>query len=269
MPKSKLLYEILSNPIRIKIIELLFENGSLSFTELKNELKISTGSLYYHLSVLSEFVEQDPKRKYFLNEEGKKLYKFIKEQKKEGFSGEPHFKILTYVSGLPLIYLIIENRFKLLFIPLLISLLSIFIFYISNLEIHILFLFEKNLTILQSFTSFLISYFIIYLLIEFFSIFIYKKRINIIETFINVSIIFIPLILFSLIYLLDILLGYFLHNLFQGWILKALFLLFQIWSVILLLNVIKVTKGLSLEKSSFIVLIIIYINLVSSFILFI
>jgi hypothetical protein len=157
----------------------------------------------------------------------------------------------------------------LLFIPLLISLLSIFIFYISNLEIHILFLFEKNLTILQSFTSFLISYFIIYLLIEFFSIFIYKKRINIIETFINVSIIFIPLILFSLIYLLDILLGYFLHNLFQGWILKALFLLFQIWSVILLLNVIKVTKGLSLEKSLFIVLIIIYINLVSSFILFI
>ncbi len=107
----------------------------------------------------------------------------------------------------------------------------------------------------------MISYFIIYLLIEFFSIFIYKKRINIIETFINVSIIFIPLILFSLIYLLDILLGYFLHNLFQGWILKALFLLFQIWSVILLLNVIKVTKGLSLEKSSFIVLIIIYINL--------
>ncbi len=46
MVKSKLLYEILSNPIRIKIIELLFENGSLSFTELKNELKISTGSLY-------------------------------------------------------------------------------------------------------------------------------------------------------------------------------------------------------------------------------
>jgi hypothetical protein len=43
----------------------LFENGSLSFTELKSELKISTGSLYYHLSVLSEFVEQDPKRKYF------------------------------------------------------------------------------------------------------------------------------------------------------------------------------------------------------------
>jgi hypothetical protein len=157
----------------------------------------------------------------------------------------------------------------LLFIPLLISLLSIFIFYISNLEIYSIFLFKKNLTILQSFTSFLISYFIIYLLIEFFLIFIYKKRINIIETFINVSIIFIPLILFSLIYLLDILLGYFLHNLFQGWILKALFLLFQIWSVILLLNVIRVTKGLVLEKSSFIVLIIIYINLVSSFILFI
>jgi predicted transcriptional regulator len=65
MVKSKLLYEILSNPIRIKIIELLFENGSLSFTELKNELKISTGSLYYHLSVLSEFVEQDPKKNIF------------------------------------------------------------------------------------------------------------------------------------------------------------------------------------------------------------
>jgi hypothetical protein len=90
------------------------------------------------------------KENIFLNEEGKKLYKFIKEQKKEGFSGEPHFKILTYVSGLPLIYLIIENRFKLLFIPLLISLLSIFIFYISNLEIHILFLFSGSTCLVKT-----------------------------------------------------------------------------------------------------------------------
>jgi hypothetical protein len=84
--------------------------------------------------------------------------------------------------------------------------------------------------------------------------------------FINISIVYIPLIFFGLIYLSF---GYLLHNLFQGWILKILFILFQIWTILLLLNIIKITKSISLEKSSLIVLIIVYINLVLSFTLFI
>ncbi len=143
MRKDKLIYEIISHPIRIKIIELLYEKGSLSFTDLKNELKISTGSLYYHLSILSDFIEQDPKRKYCLNSQGEKLYEFIKKEMKEN-SYQINKNFFAYISGLTIAYFLIENRLRLSFIPFLISLLAIFIFYEAKLEIFILLLFEKN-----------------------------------------------------------------------------------------------------------------------------
>ena len=68
--KEIILFNLISHPIRIKIIELLATNGSMGFSELKKELRISTGSIYHHLSVLSDFIIQDEKKKYKLNQEG-------------------------------------------------------------------------------------------------------------------------------------------------------------------------------------------------------
>ncbi len=65
---------IIKHPIRKRIIELLGTRENMSFTELKNEMNLPVGTLYYHLDVLRGYVLQDNERRYFLSKDGKKLY---------------------------------------------------------------------------------------------------------------------------------------------------------------------------------------------------
>lgn len=65
---------ILKHPVRKRIIELLGTRENMSFTELKNEMNLPVGTLYYHLDVLRGYVLQDEERRYFLSGDGKKLY---------------------------------------------------------------------------------------------------------------------------------------------------------------------------------------------------
>ena len=54
--RELLVFTIISHPVRVKIIELLANHGPMGFKELKKELGISTGSIYHHLSMLSDFI---------------------------------------------------------------------------------------------------------------------------------------------------------------------------------------------------------------------
>jgi len=45
---QEVVFEILSNPVKRSILRILGERGEVSFTELKTELKTSTGNLYYN-----------------------------------------------------------------------------------------------------------------------------------------------------------------------------------------------------------------------------
>lgn len=65
---------VLKHPVRKRIIELLGSKENMSFTELKNEMNLPVGTLYYHLDVLKGYVLQDEERRYFLSKEGKNLY---------------------------------------------------------------------------------------------------------------------------------------------------------------------------------------------------
>ena len=54
------LHKILKDETRSKIILLLNEKGSLSYTDLMNTLRIvSTGTLNYHLKVLGDLLTKD------------------------------------------------------------------------------------------------------------------------------------------------------------------------------------------------------------------
>lgn len=78
---------LIKHPVRKRIIELLGEKESMSFTELKNEMNLPVGTLYYHLDVLNGYVLQDNGRRYFLSKEGRKLYELLNSHKssKEDF----------------------------------------------------------------------------------------------------------------------------------------------------------------------------------------
>jgi DNA-binding transcriptional ArsR family regulator len=66
------LHKVLKDETRRKIILLLNEKGSLSYTELINTLKIaSTGTLNYHLKVLGELLSKNESGLYMLTEKGR------------------------------------------------------------------------------------------------------------------------------------------------------------------------------------------------------
>ncbi len=65
------LHKVLKDEKRRKIIGLLNEQGSLSYTQLMNTLGISTGKLNYHLKILNEFIMKQEDGTYVLTEKGK------------------------------------------------------------------------------------------------------------------------------------------------------------------------------------------------------
>ena len=70
---------LLRHKTRRRIILTIGDAGKISATTLRDMLKISTGSLYYNLRQLKDFVRQDEDRNYTLTEEGEKVYKVLKE----------------------------------------------------------------------------------------------------------------------------------------------------------------------------------------------
>ncbi len=62
---------VLSNPIRQRILKLISEQGTISFTSLKEELELTDGSLFYHIKMLKEYIQKDQQNFYQLNERGK------------------------------------------------------------------------------------------------------------------------------------------------------------------------------------------------------
>ena len=79
MPSKEDLKKIryLNHPVRKRIIELLGSRGSMSFTEMRSEMNLPVGTLYYHLDVLKEYVLQDEERRYYLSKDGRKLYDML------------------------------------------------------------------------------------------------------------------------------------------------------------------------------------------------
>ena len=73
------IYQALGNPHRRKIIMLLGENpDGLAFSELKRELNLSVGTLYYNLDQLGDLVHQKSDKRYALTEKGFIAYKMLK-----------------------------------------------------------------------------------------------------------------------------------------------------------------------------------------------
>ncbi|MDJ0270231.1 MAG: helix-turn-helix domain-containing protein [Aigarchaeota archaeon] len=63
-------FNALRNPIRRRILQLLYENGEMSASALKRALSVSMGTLYYHLDILRPFLRQTSQKRYALNELG-------------------------------------------------------------------------------------------------------------------------------------------------------------------------------------------------------
>jgi hypothetical protein len=72
-------YTLLRDPARRRIIEILGGQGKIGFKELKQELQLGVGTVYYHLDMLSDFLTQDKHRKYMLNDRGRLLNRLLRD----------------------------------------------------------------------------------------------------------------------------------------------------------------------------------------------
>jgi|GEM_PF-689974 hypothetical protein len=74
------LYKILKDNTRQKIIVLINENGSLSYTDLIEKLEVvSTGLLNYHLKVLGDLLSKNDEGQYTLSERGRLASQLLEE----------------------------------------------------------------------------------------------------------------------------------------------------------------------------------------------
>lgn len=71
---------LLRHRVRRRILMSVGDAGRISATSLRDQLGISTGSLYYNLKQLERLIHQDSKRNYLLTEEGEAVYRLLKER---------------------------------------------------------------------------------------------------------------------------------------------------------------------------------------------
>lgn len=92
---EKKFYEALDHEIRRKILRMIGERGYCTFTEFKKTLTIGTGTLYHHLNILSPLVYQQDNKKYYLTKLGEMTLNFMQDNapylgtiKKEDLEGK-------------------------------------------------------------------------------------------------------------------------------------------------------------------------------------
>lgn len=249
MKDKRNLYEVLGNDVRRKIIIFIGEKGSVRFTDLKNYVGISVGSLYYHLNILEGLIIQTPDKRYTLSVEGQEAYKMLTEKNIEIPKQSTLTKILYGVMLSHLVSKISEKR--LIRLPLIAFLFILYIYlpYIAHLTPAGFFYWSASKNyILFSLTTWLLIYFLSDLL----SSLLFKRwkigHLLLLElTILPVSVMHVvPSILVLLFGLLN----------------EYTVLVFQAWSLIILGFIIAYTKGLKVEQGLLIALILLYINLV-------
>ncbi len=71
------IYSVLAHPLRQKLLEILDNDGYVSYTELMEKLGLeTTGQLNFHLKKLSTLIGKD-KKSYYLTEDGKRVIKLL------------------------------------------------------------------------------------------------------------------------------------------------------------------------------------------------
>ena len=114
------------NP-RQKLFELIANKGPITIKELKQETGMSTGSLYHHLSKLSEYVTQDQQKRYLLSEKGHEFFatKNVVQLPKHAWyftfmlpaMHNKYASILTIIAVLQLYIIMYANSSQLMLLP--------------------------------------------------------------------------------------------------------------------------------------------------------
>jgi len=117
-------YWLIGNPLRRRILEIIAERGSITASELRKELDISFGTLYYHLKLMEKYLERGSNKELRLSPEGWRALSMISEMEVLGklkltslikiFELESLSKVRIALATLNIIcYALIDHYYKL------------------------------------------------------------------------------------------------------------------------------------------------------------
>jgi DNA-binding transcriptional ArsR family regulator len=247
---------LLRDPARRKIIELLGEQGKIGFKELRSSLGLGVGTVYYHLDMLSDFISQDKSRKYALNDRGQLLYQSLKDG-----TISPTLRVgseaLSHRFGrwLFLSPIFAKTAHLEIFLPITVLILvvgavgsalaglePVFFFYFSSFRsfesVAVLFLFYWV-------GLFFLADAIIYTL--------FRRTGGDLQLFVCLGIAAFPLATFPYVYMVI--------PTASVWISRYVLLTLQVWTLLLTSSAFSFGKGLRLDRSVIISLIILYVNI--------
>jgi len=252
------------------MIKIIGDNDFSSFTNLKKELKVSTGTIYHHLETLSKLIEQRDDKKYYLTELGLYAYNSLKDNIETiiapDFSNRefnsPILKTLFRLTPKRLItatnnqklYKVISSIIILTIGAIICSLnrqFPLFLFFGESLEI-----FEPGSQFIYG-IFYIINFFVYFLLIEGSCRLFYKKKENSPIFFLSFAIILFPMIIYLITHFIFLSLGYFNYSI-VGIIDNIAMILLQVWSLWLLTFNLIVNKHLKIENALIISLLLHY-----------
>ncbi|MEM3874213.1 MAG: winged helix-turn-helix domain-containing protein [Candidatus Bathyarchaeia archaeon] len=265
-------YALLKDPARRKIIEILGTQEKIGFKELRDALGLGVGTVYYHLDMLSDFLEQDKQRKYRLNEKGKMLFRVLKEGSIPASLGigETFSHRATKWLFLSPLFAKTIKPLRLLPFSLAILVLGAYGTAAARLEPALFFYFEYSTrSPTSTMAVFIFNWIGLFIFTEALALALYKRTGNELQLFTCIGLAALPLAIFPYIYVAvpRILSEFNLYYTEIEMIRQAILIVLQIWSLLLVSTAVCYGKGLRLDKGIIISLTAIYLNIAALFIL--
>jgi DNA-binding transcriptional ArsR family regulator len=256
------LYQVLGNPVRRKIIEILGSRGGASLRELTESLNASSGSVYYNIELLGDLVKRDVGGKFTLTDRGWMAYRLL-------MDGKERISELKYYSRIPiplkvrsklstilfprwLLLSLYEGKILRFIIPIIVLAFGFFTCYWTNIELC---LFSASYKPLQwpiyTGLKFLASWLIVYFAFDILPLLIHGRVGGRGILFFGLSIATIPLTIIPYIMISN------LNFTIQGILIIAL----QFSSCLLASSTVSAAKGLGLERAFLLTVFIVYLNL--------
>ncbi|MFX1260189.1 MAG: winged helix-turn-helix domain-containing protein [Promethearchaeota archaeon] len=266
-------YYALGHELRRNIIKIIGENKYSSFTNLKKELKVSTGTIYHHLDTLSQLIEQRKDKKYYLTEIGIYAYNSLKDNIEiieapttlDREFKSPILKALMFLTPKRFISFEKKDRIYNSIISLSILLIGAILCGLNGFYAFLLYYIEtsediyKLEIIYHVFFSigYIINFLIYFLLVEGMCRVFYGKKQKTLNFFLSFPIILYPMVIYLLVHFI-----FLSTELIQITIVQifdvVLLVFFQIWSLWLLTYNISVNKELKIENGLIISLLLHY-----------
>jgi DNA-binding transcriptional ArsR family regulator len=246
-------HTLLRDPARRRIIEILGEHGKSGFKELRSSLGLGVGTVYYHLDMLSDFLVQDKSRKYMLNDRGQLLYKSLKEGNMPQVlnAGEAlGHRVGRWVFLSPVFFRMTRLE---VFLPVSIAVLSLGAVgsALAKIEPVFFFYFPSTRSFESGAVMFLFYWVGLFLLVDFLCYLLFRRTGNDLQLFANLSLSALPLAIFPYVYIV-----------IPATISRYVLLGLQVWTVLLISSALSFGKGLRLDRSILLSLIILYFNVV-------